>query len=131
MINFKDMKELIKEQTNQINKIRKLLDDLEENQRILNEKMDKIQFSLYDNESCSVSDIESCENESIGSMASTNFGDLDDVNDELDFKNMNISENLYIALGLSQIERKRNSDTEEQEWRPPSKSGLNNSSRLV
>ena len=43
---FKDMKELIQEQTNQINQIRKLLDDLEENQRILTEKMDKIKISI-------------------------------------------------------------------------------------
>ena len=50
---------------------------------------------------------------------------------ELDYNNMNISENLYVALGLSQIERQRNSNTEVQEWRPPTRSGLDNSSRLV
>ena len=133
MINFKEMQDLMNKQKQQISKIRKILDDLEDNQRVLSEKMDKIQYSfLYDdndeqeNEN-SQPDSESEDDSSSGSNSIM----FDENDDEIDYQNMNISENLYVALGLSQIERKRNSNTEEQEWRPPKRSGLDNSMRLV
>ena len=126
---FKDMKELIQEQTNQINQIRKLLDDLEENQRILTEKMDKIKISISSDCGSYDSDNDSSEISSMRSMFDKIDEDCEEY--ELDYNNMNISENLYVALGLSQIERQRNSNTEVQEWRPPTRSGLDNSSRLV
>lgn len=131
MINFKEMQELMNEQKQQISKIRKLLDDLEDNQRVLSEKMDKIQYSfLYDDEQENENSQSDSESEDESSSGSNSIM-FDENDDEIDYQNMNISENLYVALGLSQIEIKRNSNTEEQEWRPPKRSGLNNSMRLV
>ena len=136
MINFKEMQDLMNKQKQQISKIRKILDVLEDNQRVLSEKMDKIQYSFsYDDDeqenensqSDSQSDSESEDDSSSGSNSIM----FDENVHEIDYQNMNISENLYVALGLSQIERKRDSNTEEQEWRPPRRSGLNNSMRLV
>ena len=112
MINFKEMQDLMNKQKQQISKIRKILDVLEDNQRVLSEKMDKIQYSFsYDDDeqenensqSDSQSDSESEDDSSSGSNSIM----FDENVHEIDYQNMNISENLPVALGLSQIEKTR------------------------
>ena len=110
----KDILDLVIDQNRLIKNIKYNFLLLESNQRILNEKIDKI-F----NESSSESDNY---NESDNSSHSYNSD-----NESIDYSSMNISENLFNSLGL---EKKQNTIIENN-WTPPQKSGLDNSEPLL
>ena len=113
----KDILDLVIEQNRLIKNIKYNFLLLESNQRILNEKIDKI-FNDSSSES---------ENESSSDNSSYSYNSENSDNESIDYSSMNISENLFNSLGL---EKKQNTIIENN-WTPPQKSGLDNSEPLL
>jgi len=97
-----DLIELLEEQNNMIKFVKYNLVKIENNQKIINEKISKL---LNNNDSNSDSD-----------------------NDSLDFDTNNMSDNLLQSIGL---EVKNDNTNINNKWIPPIFSGLNNSEPII